>query len=155
MTLKKWIFKFIYMENQVYHLKALKKLYRRHSNGSYRFLTGKSENRSSKLWKTRVLFINSLFFTTLSNDFHYFWWEINTLRLNVFCITFCELPNGTHGFPYKWIWKSRFFKSRPEPCNRKLITHALRIRHHPNLSLWMNIFLIPQRISVPSETLVL
>ena len=43
--------------------------------------------------------------------------------LKVFCITFGELSNGIHGFPYKWIWKSTFFKSQSEYCIIKLIPH--------------------------------
>ena len=40
---KKWIFKFIYLKNRVYHLKDLKKLYKGHLNGTYRFLIRNSE----------------------------------------------------------------------------------------------------------------
>ena len=43
MTSKMPIFKFIYMKNHIYHLKDLKKLYKEHLNGTYRFLIGNIE----------------------------------------------------------------------------------------------------------------
>ena len=109
--LKKWIFKVIDTKNHVYHLKDLKKLYRRHLNGTYRFLDRNRKNCCSKLWKTCVLVNILVLFSTLSQEFHYFWPEIDMFRLNVFCITFWELSNGIHGFSYQWPWKSTFSKA--------------------------------------------
>ena len=61
-TCEKWIFKVIYMKNHVHHLKALKKLYKRHLNGTYRFLIRNSGIYGSKLLKPPVLM-----------KFHRFW----------------------------------------------------------------------------------
>ena len=93
-------------------MKDLKKLYKGHLNGIYRFLIGNSENCSSKLWKMHF-FVH--FFCTLSKVFRYFRWEIDMFRLNVLYITFWDLSNGIYGFSYKWIWKLHFLKSWSKP----------------------------------------
>ena len=100
------IFKFIYMKNHIYHLKDLKKLYKGHLNGTYRFPIRNSETWSSKLWKMHFLCI----FCILSKYFRYFRWEIDMFRLNVLYITWHYFKWYIYGFSYKWIWKSAFFE---------------------------------------------
>ena len=91
------------MKYYVYHLKDLKKSYRRHINGTYRFL-----NRNSKIRGSRKVFgLNICFchyFSILIHECCYFWSEIDMFRLNVFYITFW----GIHEFSYKWYWKCTF-----------------------------------------------
>ena len=112
---KKRHFQIHLYQKHIYHLKALKKLYKRHLNGTYRFLIRNSENPGWKLRKVLELWPQQVFLATLSHNFHYFWWQIDMFRLNVFYITFWELSDGIYVFLYRWFWKWRFLKSRSEP----------------------------------------
>ena len=108
---KSWTFKVIYMKYYVYHLKDLKKLYKRLLNGKYRFLLRNSKIRCSKCVFMQSVWFKYVFdhnFNTFIDEFCYFWSEIDMFRLNVFYVTFWGVSNGIHEFSYKWYWKCTF-----------------------------------------------
>ena len=118
---KKWIFNFIYyMTNHIYGLKAVKKLYKGHLNGTYRFLTRNSDNCGSKLLKTHVLFTIPLLHKlsdpwpggwcifmaqTWESTQVLMWWyqlkiSISLISTNVQIISTNVQIGGTHLFPF-------------------------------------------------------
>ena len=110
--LKMCIFNIIYTKIHVYHLKYLKKLYKRHLIGTYRFLIRNNKIRPSMYYNCdQITYLNPKHCAwkhILKHEFFYFWSEIDTFRLNVFYITFWDLSNGIYSISYRWCWKSNF-----------------------------------------------
>ena len=62
----------LYEKPYIHHLKVLKKLYKRHLNGTYRFLIRNSDKCLSKLSELVKFHSTQVVLTALSHNFLYF-----------------------------------------------------------------------------------